>query len=253
MAVPLLQAELLLQAGFSHGFTQRLGGVSAPPLDSLNLGRVQGDDPEAVERNHARLAETLGYTQLFEVSQVHGADVLCAPSSEVPRAFRKQEADALVGTQSGQAVGVRVADCLPLLVGDPETGHVAAVHAGWRGAAAGVVARALRALGDASVARRLLCAIGPHIGPCCFEVSEEVAAQIAAASPDPRGVVVPRDPRPHVDLSRLVQSQLVAAGVAEARIERVPGCTRCDSKRFYSYRRDGKASGRHLAVIVAGC
>jgi YfiH family protein len=165
--------------------------------------------------------------------------------------MRREAGDGLVA-RSGQAIGVRAADCLPLLLADPATRCVAALHAGWRGAVAGVVERGVQALRDACDAppERLLAAIFPHIRACCFEVGPDVAHSLAQCAHG--AVVVEAGPRPHADLAGLVRAQLMAAGVLELHIDDVAGCTRCDAERFFSFRRDGRASGRHLAVIVAG-
>ena len=105
----------------------------------------------------------------------------------------------------------------------------------------------------AAPAERLVAAIFPHIRICCFEVSEQVADTLAAAA-DGGASALRREPgeKPHVDLSRLLCLQLAAAGLAASRVELLPGCTRCEPERFFSYRRDGQVSGRHLAVIAAG-
>jgi YfiH family protein len=251
-----LRSGLLTRAGFRHGFSLRTGGVSAAPFAALNLARNVGDSPEAVRENHRLFADIVGYdpARLYEVSQVHGAGVEVAEGGD-PVAFRGREADALVGRAPGVAVGVRVADCVPLLVADPSSGAVAAIHAGWRGVVAGVIRSGIEALRRASKAEpgALLCAIGPHIGPDAFEVGDDVARQIAAAAPDAARVVLAREPRPHVSLERAVVAQLLALGMTAGNIERVPGCTFSEPERFYSFRRDGSRSGRHLAAIVAGC
>lgn len=252
-----LRSGLLTRAGFHHGFSLRTGGVSAPPFDALNLARNVGDAAEAVRENHRRFAEMVGYdpARLYEVSQVHGAAAEVADAAVEPAAFRAREADALLALTRGQAVGVRVADCVPILVADPSSGAVAAIHAGWRGVVAGVVKAALDGLCRAarSVPGELLCAIGPHIGPEAFEVGDDVARQIVAAAPDGARVVLAREPRPHVNLERAVAAQLLAFGLTAGNIERVPGCTFSEPARFFSFRRDGSRSGRHLAAIVAGC
>jgi YfiH family protein len=252
-----LRSGLLGRAGFKHGFSLRTGGVSAPPFEALNLARNVGDSAEAVRENHRRFADMVGYdpARLYEVSQVHGAQVETADGRVDPAVFRGREGDALLALAPGQAVGVRVADCVPLLVADPSSGAVAAIHAGWRGVVAGVVEAALLGLRRASGAApgQLLAAIGPHIGPDAFEVGDDVARQIAAAAPDGARVVLAREPRPHVSLERAVAAQLLAFGLTAGNIERVPGCTFSEPARFYSFRRDGSRSGRHLAAIVAGC
>lgn len=222
MTAAIVTAPSLASLGFAHGF-------SARPLD-LGLDTATAD--------HAALAALVGYdpARLRVCRQVHGAELL---DDLAPAVCAAREADALIARRGGDAVGVRVADCVPVLLGSPRTGHVAAVHAGWRGVVAGVVARAAGALG----ATDLVAAVGPFIGPCCFEVGEEVAARFA-----PEQVLRGPGPRPHVDLGRAVRAQLAAAGVAG--VEAVGGCTVCDP-RWHSFRRDGAASGRMLAVIRA--
>lgn len=252
-----LRSPLLTRAGFRHGFSLRTGGVSAPPFHTLNLARNVGDDPEAVRENHRRFAVEVGYApeRLYEVSQVHGNSVEAADGSVEPATFRAREADALLTKDAGVAVGVRVADCVPILVAHPPSGAVLAIHAGWRGVVLGVVPAAIRALCAAAEAeaRELLCAIGPHIGPDAFEVGDDVARQLAAVAPHEPRIVISQKPRPHVNLERAVVAQLVSSGVSPGHIERLPGCTFSEPARFYSFRRDGARSGRHLAAIVAGC
>jgi len=259
--VPLsLRSALLENAGFAHGFSLRAGGVSAAPFDALNLARGLGDDRVNVAGNHRRLGSDVGYDveRLFEISQVHGAVVRVIGAGDAPDRVRSEEADALValGAQSPRAavVGVRVADCLPLLLADVRTGAVAAVHCGWRGVAASIVDRTLDALFVAGThAGDVRAAIGPHIRACCFEVGDEVVSALEAVA---HGAVVAarRDDasgKPHVALAAIVRAQLAARGVGAAQCEELGGCTRCDAERFYSYRRDGARSWRHLAVIAA--
>ena len=253
----VLRAPLLTAQGFGHGFSTRLGGVSAAPFDSLNLGANVGDDPGHVAENQRRFAERVGFLagRLCSAQQVHGADVLRvrdAGEADV-RTLAQSRADALVA-EPGAAVGVRTADCLPLLLADPETRYAAAVHAGWRGVCAGVVTAAVRALCEAAEApaQRLIGAVFPHIRRCCFEVGEDVAQQLSAAVPGVACSHVGPRGRPHVALDLLVRAQLAAAGVSLASVDDVAGCTCCDVSRFYSFRRDGQQSGRHMAVIVAG-
>lgn len=252
-----LTAKLLCDAGFRHGFSLRTGGVSGAPFDTLNLARNVGDDPEAVRQNHLRFAEAVGYApgNLYEVSQVHGARVEVLEEGVEPLALRAREADAIVSARPNTAVGVRVADCVPVLLAHPRSGAVAAVHAGWRGVVAGVVPSAVGALAAQVGAERseFLAALGPHIGPDAFEVGHEVAAALQGCLPGVEGVVLAREPRPHVSLATAVRAQLVRAGLFDANVEIVEGCTFRESQRFFSFRRDGKRSGRHLAVIVARC
>lgn len=245
--VDVLEAPRLRAAGFAHGFTLRTGGVSEGPFATANLGRDLGDDPAAVEENHRRLASALGFDRLYEVRQVHGRALRQVGAEEDPARVRDESADGLIATQWGVAVGVRVADCVPVLLADPATGAVAAVHAGWRGVEARIVADAVARLGGRE---RIRAAIGPHIRQEHFEVGPEVAQRLAAVA-EGCEVVVEGSGRPHVDLAGIVRAQLRAAGVDDDRIEDVGGDTYADPARFFSYRRDGGRTGRHLAVVVA--
>jgi len=241
----ILVAENLERAGFPHGFATRAGGVSEGPYATANFGK--GDDAARVAENVRRFAKGVGFeaSELRQVTQVHGARVVEA--SALRDAAAREEADALVlrleSEGGARAIGVRVADCVPILAGSRTRG-VAAIHAGWRGVVSGVIGAALGALN----ADDAIAAIGPCIGPCCFEVGADVAAQIATACGEPRVIAHCHGDKAHVDLRLAVRAQLRTYGVAE--VEDVPGCTRCDAARFFSYRRDGQQSGRHLAAIA---
>ncbi len=148
----------------------------------------------------------------------------------------------------GAAVGVRVADCVPVLLADPSSGVVAAVHAGWRGLVAGVLESAIE-LARAHGAELSLAAIGPCIDVCCFEVGADVAESIGNATTS--DVITRRTgDKAFVDLRRAARAKLGAAGFTNAHIDDVFGCTMHDATRFFSHRREGAAAGRHLAVIA---
>jgi YfiH family protein len=246
----VLRSVQLTQHGFAHGSSLRFGGVGRAPYDSLNLGRAVGDEPEHVAENRRRLAAAIGYEAdaLFELDQVHGRNVRSVASHESAELVRRESGDALVGS-AGAAVGVRTADCVPVLLADPVSRRVAAVHAGWRGVALGVVPAAIDVLGVPP--SRLLAAVFPHIRACCFEVGEEVREQLAVL-PGGEAAITRPGAKPHVALASLLLAQLMAAGVQAQHIDDVPGCTCCEPERFFSYRRDGQASGRHLTAIVSG-
>jgi len=248
-----LSSPILRSAGFINGFSLREGGASRGHFASLNLGRALGDDSVNVEENHQRFARALGYdaARLFEVTQVHGAVVRSVAGDEEPRTVRVERADALVSSTVGDAVGVRVADCLPLLIADARTGRVAAVHCGWRSVAGAIVeatVASLVALG--SRPQDLYAAIGPHIRACCFEVGDEVVAELSRVAHGVSFVRAGATSKPYVALSAIVGAQLDALGVPAAQCDDTGGCTRCDAARFFSFRRDGAASGRHLALIA---
>ncbi|MFK8003152.1 MAG: polyphenol oxidase family protein [Polyangiales bacterium] len=239
-----LRSAHLSELGFVHGFSTRQGGVSKSPFDSLNLGRAIGDSAESVAENHRIFAADVGYEALFELSQVHSATVREVRRAEDPKLVRAEEGDALIAREAGVAVGVRTADCIPLLLAHPPTGIVAAVHAGWRGVEAGIAAEAAREM--AVPPGELLAVAGPHIRVASFEVGEDVAERLEAAS-SAQNVISHAYERPHVDLFRVLEAQLADIGV---RLEDLGDDTFADAGRFFSYRRDGK-TGRHLSVIVA--
>jgi YfiH family protein len=235
----LLRSQLL--AGFRHGFTTRAGGVSPPPFNSLNLGDQVGDDPAAVAENWRRLAEATGL-EFARVRQVHGAMVVTGAAPTAPC----QEADGVVSTTVGVAACVAVADCVPILLARPDGSAVAAVHAGWRGTLARIAAEGVRALAAGGGGEAPLAVIGPSIGPCCYQVSDELAAQFAASF-GPR--VVQRGERGvHLDLWVANEHALRDAGVV--RVASLRRCTACELRLFFSHRRDGGRTGRMAAFIA---
>ena len=244
---PLISSKLE-NAQFLHGFSTRLGGVSPSPFESLDFALLR--DPANLRENQRRFGAAIGIdpTRIFQTKQVHGPRVVEA--SGTPSDWVNEEADALVARHgSGHAVGVRVADCVPVLLADTTTGDVAAVHAGWRGITGRVIASAL---GHLSSPSNMIAAIGPSIGPCCFEVSREVGDAISAASEGADVFRTHPDPeKAYVNLRAAARAQLVALGVPNSAIDDVPGCTRCDASLFYSYRRDGDHAGRLIGVIAA--
>jgi YfiH family protein len=217
-----------------------------PPYADLNLGDNVGDDPQAVRSNRSRVGTALGLPAgaLVFMDQVHGTDV--AVVEEAPD--RAPTADALVTTTPGLALGVLVADCVPVLLAEPYAGVVAAVHAGRRGVESGVVPAALDAMRHRGARPgRVHARLGPAVGPCCYEVPEDLQAAVAAAAPGTvrNGAGRSRANRPSLDLRAGVEQQLREAGVEH--IAHVGGCT-VDDPEFFSYRRDG-TTGRFAGLI----
>jgi YfiH family protein len=216
--------------GLVHGFEQRRHEAGA-------------EDRDATRRRVAAALEPRG--RLFLLKQVHGAAVRRAPWTGFP------EGDAAVADEPGLILGIETADCLPVLIVDPRRRAVAAAHAGWRGTAAGVARAAVDALvAGGSRPEDLVAATGPGIGPCCYEVGEELRAAFgdggaAFFRPGPRG-------RPHLDVRAANERQLREAGVSEERIHRVADCTRCRAELYHSYRRDGRGAGRMISYVGYG-
>jgi YfiH family protein len=249
-----LRSELLSRAGFQHAFFTRLGGVSRGAYGSLNLSPDVGDRPEDVAENRFRVARMLGVAEahLLVPRQVHGSDVAAVDERALAGEVARGAADAIIADVPGLACAVRTADCVPILIADRETRCVAAIHAGWRGVVNGVAITALSAFrARGSRPEHLLAAIGPHIGAAAFEVGREVAEQLATASRASAAVTSLTEPKAHADLARILVAQLEELGVPVANVEVLPGCTFLEPERFFSYRRDGKASGRQLSAIVS--
>lgn len=249
-------SELLTRHGWVHAFFTRRGGVSTGPFATLNAAASSGDDPAHVKENVASMERALGVDagRLFYPSQVHGTDaVVVGRSANTQAEALEQRADVVIAAPglSSEAVacGVRSADCGTILIGDRISGVVAAIHAGWKGTAIGVVPAALKTMDPFFGPKRdLVAAVGPHIERCCFEVGEDVAAELAACSSLGDEAVLREQAKPHVDLRAILTAQLQDGGVSE--IDHVRGCTVCDADSYFSFRRDGARSGRLMSAIV---
>jgi len=253
--VPLVVSGRI-PTGFRHGFTMRAGGVSAPPFDTLNLGWKWGDDPVRVDENHRRLLVASRASAMVRVSQVHGIRVLRVGRGDDLASVAGEQADGLCTDEPGLGLSVHVADCTPMVMACSRTGACAALHAGWRGTVAGMARAGVEAMTShfGSQPADLHVALGPCIGPCCFEVGTEVEDAFVAALPAARerGIIVnPSGPRAHIDLRAFQALQLVAAGVLRKNIDVSSDCTLCDADdRFFSYRRAGRATGQSVGFIV---
>lgn len=216
--------------GLLIAFTDRRGGVSSPPYDSLNLAARVGDDAAAVSQNRAIVAAAAGFdgANLRLARQVHGADVREVTAADAPVVG---EADVLVTSQPGVVVGILTADCTPVIVAG--RGKVAIAHAGWRGLVAGAIEVAVEAVGDVEAAW-----VGPSIHACCYEVGPEVIDAFRSG-----GLPVAGSAR--VDPGRAATFSLHRAGVE--RVASSTDCTSCD-RRYFSYRRDGR-TGRQGAFV----
>lgn len=246
-------AKMFLQADrfpktVIHGFSTRHGGVSQGVYQALNFGTAWGDEIAAVHENLRRLAHEAGFDphRLAMVRQVHGKAILRASAI-----VEHSEADGIWmqrGDPGASVVGVRTADCVPLLLASKDGRVVAAVHSGWRGTveniAGAMVATLLRESDSLREANELMAAVGPCIEVEAFEVGDEVAQRFA---PEDRRRYA--DGRWHVDLVAAVFRQLRAAGIPDDQCFRVGGCSHRQSQHFYSYRREGQATGQMLSFI----
>lgn len=254
--MPWLEAKL--GDGARAAFSTRLGGVSEPPFDSLNLGILTDDADEAVIENRQRLAAALEVDpgRIAYGLQVHGAELahpapsfrgsFCLPDRQKePRNREPVEVDGQIVTTPDLTALVFVADCLPVALCGP--GGVAMLHCGRRGLAADIVATGAEAVGATAAA------IGPGIGPCCYEVGAEVLSAFAHLGDGITAVDGPISPemdrkstRQHLDLAEVARRLLERAGVE--RVESAGICTSCESELFFSHRRDDGRTGRQAGL-----
>lgn len=242
--------EHLEARGVLHAFLTRLGGVSAPPFATLNLGHTVGDDLMAVEENHRRACAALDLrrAQIVSPYQVHGTHV--RPVFRVHGGSVQPAADGLLTTVPGVALLLRFADCVPLLLFDPVRRAVGLVHAGWRGAAGNIAATAVRTFVHhvGSRPEDLWAGIGPAIGPCCYAVEPTVSAIITPAIPPAAEVFQKRNGILYLDLPALIRAQLAVAGVHQ--IEMANICTACHTDEWFSHRAERGRTGRFGVLIM---
>ena len=244
--------------GVAHGFSTRLGGVSEGMWASLNLGVRQGDDPDHVRENYRRFLAAIGGSgkQFAMANQVHGAAVRTITTADIhddPYGKVGYEADGLMTDLPGVALVVCSADCIPILFYDPARRCVAAVHAGWRGTAAGIATAAVDRMKNVYGSRPedILAAIGPGIGPDCFETHEDVPNAMTAALGTGvlRHIKIKENGKFAVDLKAINVMRLENAGLASDHIAVSSLCTSCNPDKFWSHRKLGTGRGSMAAVI----
>ena len=249
-ALEYLTSSLL--TGAAHCFSTRFGGVSEGYLASLNLGTHRGDRPENVRENYAILGRAVGFLPERTVftRQVHSDVIERVGAAQCGRGLQYEATegcDGLITDEPGVALTVFSADCTPVLLYDPVRRAAGAVHAGWRGTAAGIAAKAaekmVRELGCRP--ENIRAAVGPCIGPCCFETDADVPeAMLAALGAEAEVCIRPAGEKFYVDLKELNAIWLRRAGVTQ--IDVSAECTCCRPERFWSHRRVGG-----LAAIIA--
>lgn len=247
---PHARLELLERMGVPHAIFGRLGGYSQPPFDSLNTGHTVGDALEAVEANMARICQTLGVApdDLVTARLVHGTRVAVVGPTDRGRVV--PATDGLCTASPEVVLFLRFADCVPLFLFDTRTGAVGLGHAGWKGTVEGMAAAMVRAMQQAFGSRpqEMVGAIGPAIGPCCYEVGPDVEGLVCRTLPHlAQDVLWSRNGRVHFDLWEANRRQLVDAGVAQVEVSAV--CTACRRDLFFSHRADRGRTGRFGVAI----
>jgi len=246
--------------GFVNGFSTRLGGVSQMPANALSLAGFNDDAAENILENRRRFLKLFpGDWQLAGCWQVHGADVRVVRSLDDAKPAENQlgdtiYCDVIVSDAKGVLAGVKTADCVPILLGDPVSAAFAAVHAGWRGTLATAVVAGVKRLQEEYNARpeNLRVAIGASAGPCCYEVGGEVIDAFTSRFGNASLFTTTRPGHAKIDLLKANRDQLESAGVMPERIHTAPICTMCRTDLFFSYRKEksvhGKV-GRLMAVV----
>lgn len=243
--------------GAPHGFSTRLGGVSGGIFQSLNLGLHRGDRPEDVRENYRRFQEAIGApgARLCMADQVHGICVRAVTEKDAkadlmdPAPF---QADGLVTDVPGLVLTVFTADCIPILLCDPVSGAVGALHAGWRGTAAGIGAQGVAAMERHFGTRpeHLRAAIGPGIGPCCFESDADVPrAMEKSLGTWVSGYIQRKNEKFFVDLKGIDREVLLRAGVPGENVAVCGECTCCHPERYWSHRYTHGERGSQAAMI----
>ena len=240
---------------FAHGFFTREGGVSTGPYATLNCSLSSGDAPGSVLENRARAAHAVGAapTALVGVTQVHGATAVRVSECWAPGSGPR--ADAMVTDRPGLALGIITGDCAPVLLADAEAGVIGAAHAGWRGAAAGVIEATIAAMADlGALPARIVAAIGPCIAQASYEVGTDLRDTVLAASPGAASCFAPgqRDRRWQFDLRGYCAARLTAAGVRCFDV--IEADTVAEEDRFFSHRRrtltGGGPIGHQVSILA---
>ncbi len=252
-ALEYLRADAL--DGAIHCFSTRFGGVSEGFLSSLNLGIHRGDRPENVQKNYELLGAAMGFDpkDLVFTHQIHSGIIRRVGRAERGEGLLRPvsvDCDGLITNEPGVCLAVFSADCTPILLFDPVGMAAGAVHAGWRGTALGIAERAVEAMVReyGTDPANLRAAIGPCIGPCCFETGPEVPeAMREALGPAAEKAIRPAGEKYYVNLKELNRLWLRRCGVGSIDIS--PDCTHCQPERFWSHRHTGFDRGAQAAII----
>ena len=248
--IPVLQSELLSgQPALTHFFTLRGEAEEGNPYSQWNLCDYSGDNPVHVAECRQAVAEAIGIStgRMWFPRQVHGDEIAVIDGSTPPAL----EVDGVITRERNLLIGVSTADCVPVLLYDPVTAIIAAVHAGWRGTVKHIVKKAAVRMSEVSGGNSadIYATIGPSISPAAFEVGEEVAEAFVAAG---RGGCVCRDGyvKPHIDLWQSNVEDLLDAGLELDHIDCTPFCTWQNPDRLFSARRIGVKSGRIVSCLL---
>jgi len=243
-----LTSKLFAKHHITGIFSERQGGISPAPFDSLNLGFGLGDSDKNIQHNLKQLCTAAHIPTPHRSEQVHGTEYLLCNGEGMQHC---NQADILITCTAGCSVAVRTADCLPILLIDPQSGIAAAVHAGWRGTEKNIAHIAIQHMKELGAnPEHILACLGPAIAAPCFEVNVDTGEQLSQSHPQAHLHIRYKNNKAWVDIRAINALQLQSSGLPSSNIESIELCTSCLSERFFSYRRDGMQSGRQLAIVA---
>jgi YfiH family protein len=257
--LPLLQfPHLAKHEGLFHAVTTREGGVSTGPFTSLNLGLNTGDVSQHVLRNRRKVLSALGWKSesLISPIQIHGKSVVTVTQNLSGRGTGDSDlglggADGLVTREKGLMLMIKVADCFPVILYDPLEKAIGLIHAGWRGAASGIITEGIAAMVASFGCKpeNIEAGIGPGIGACCFVVGEDVREAFKQQNLGDDVLQTDEGKRLHCDLKKIISRELLTGGLKKGSIGIAAACTCCNGGLFYSHRREKGKTGRMAALI----
>jgi len=239
-----------------HFATTRAGGLSSGVFASFNLGFTAGDSSSIVNKNRQLLADAIGIKpdQLITIRQSHTNKVRIVTAETEAAAPDSEPYDAQVTAVPGKCLSVIVADCVPILLYDPTHKVIAAVHAGWRGTVRKITSETLQVMMKkfGSNPRHILAGMGPSIGPCCYEVGQDVIDEVVTRLGSRESFLIEGDKlgKARLDLWEANRRQMIEAGVLLDHIEIPHICTSCNTAKYYSYRKETEGTGRMMAGIM---
>ncbi|MCL1819864.1 MAG: peptidoglycan editing factor PgeF [Oscillospiraceae bacterium] len=239
--------------GVTHAFSTRVGGVSRPPFDTLNLGSSEYDDENDILQNYNLFTSAIGIDpeSLVFTKQIHSDRIRVAGYNHRGNGFSRPsmwECDALITDVPGVTLTIFWSDCVPILLYDPTVRAIGAVHAGWRGTAAAIAVKTAAAMVERYGCSDIRAAIGPAIGACCFETDDDVPRAMRFGGADMSAYIAKSGDKYQIDLKGINAWLLNRAGIKH--IEVSPLCTCCLDEEFFSHRRSGLARGTQAAVIA---
>ncbi len=252
-----MASALFTRHGIHGLFSLRTGGINPAAFDSQNIDSQDfdnqnldsqdfavGDNDNNISANLNHFIQQTGLPNTpHQAIQSHQTQHLWCKGNGYMHA---SQADILLTANIDTAVAVRTADCLPILLADPQTGIIAAVHAGWRGTAAGVVRHAVQIMqSHGATTAHIIASLGPCIESCCFNIGSEAAVALQQSAKGAEEYV-----DESADLRQINRLQLLECGIYSENLECIKACTACDDKHFFSFRRDAGITGRHIAVVA---